>query len=126
MKLMPRSMALRTMRNASGSSTYFRPRCHPPRPTRDTFSPVLPSVRYGISECDVSVIAAPGEYSIGLDAMESRYSAPGQPCSFADAEASEDQVQNIVRGRCPGDFVQLAQRAIKVEQDHLVGYLSSR
>ena len=55
MKLMPRSIASRTMRMLSGSSTCLRPRCQPPRPMAETCSSVLPRTRYGISACTVFV-----------------------------------------------------------------------
>src|SRR5439155_15669612 len=50
-KLMPRSMAVRTMRRLSCLSTFLRPMCQPPRPMADTRSPVWPRTRYGISDC---------------------------------------------------------------------------
>src|SRR6266576_2631173 len=49
MKLMPRSMAVRTMRRLSCSSTFGSPRCQPPIPIGDTRSLVLPSVRYCVA-----------------------------------------------------------------------------
>ena len=48
MKVMPPSIAARTIRMLSGSSTFLRPRCQPPSPMADTFSPVFPRIRYGI------------------------------------------------------------------------------
>ncbi len=48
MKLMPRSTAVR-MRVMLSSSSGCRPVWYPPRPMSETFSPVLPNVRYGIS-----------------------------------------------------------------------------
>jgi len=53
MKLMPRSIASRTIRMLSCSSNFLRPRCQPPRPMAETCSLVLPRTRYGISPCTV-------------------------------------------------------------------------
>ena len=33
------------------ASSFCRPVCAPPSPRSDTFAPVFPSVRYGISPC---------------------------------------------------------------------------
>src|SRR4051794_22680425 len=52
MKLTPLSIAVRMMRVANSSSMYLKPRCQPPRPIRETFTPDWPSVRTGISEFD--------------------------------------------------------------------------
>src|SRR5689334_15950745 len=48
MKLMPLSIALLTIRIDS-CTVWGLPICEPPSPTHDTFSPVCPSVRRGIS-----------------------------------------------------------------------------
>ncbi len=54
MKLTPRSIAVRTMRRLSCSSTLGSPRCQPPIPIGDTRSPVLPRTRY--SEMEFSAL----------------------------------------------------------------------
>src|ERR1051326_2327980 len=46
---MPSSTAVRMIRMASFSSTFLSPRCQPPRPIAETRSPVLPSMRKGMS-----------------------------------------------------------------------------
>src|ERR1700682_6245698 len=46
MKLTPRSIAVRTMRRLSCSSTVERPRCQPPSPIGETRSRVFPRTRY--------------------------------------------------------------------------------
>ena len=56
MKLMPSSIAVRTMRRLSFSSTCLRPRCQPPSPIDDTFSPVRPRTRRGTPDgCETLV-----------------------------------------------------------------------
>jgi hypothetical protein len=40
---------------------------------------------------------------------------------FPDAEAGEDQVQDVVAGGGAGDFVERAEGAVKIEQKHFVG-----
>ncbi len=54
MKLMPLSIAVRMILMLSFSSCCW-PMCEPPRPTIETFSPVRPSVRRGISPACVGV-----------------------------------------------------------------------
>src|SRR5438874_765905 len=51
---MPSSIAVRTIRTASASSTSFLPRWAPPTPRQETCSPVEPSGRIGtaVIECD--------------------------------------------------------------------------
>src|ERR1700680_1962892 len=61
MKLTPRSIALRTIRRLSCSSTVGRPRCQPPSPIADTRSPVRPSARRGIGSAEFSAMSvSPG------------------------------------------------------------------
>ena len=54
MKLIPRSIAERISAMACFSLLALKPMCQPPRPMAETRSPVLPMVRYGMSE-DVSI-----------------------------------------------------------------------
>ena len=39
---------------------------------------------------------------------------------LADAEAGEDEIQDVVGGGLAGDGIERAQRLVQVEQDHLV------
>src|SRR5581483_3365830 len=41
--------------------------------------------------------------------------------SLSNAEAAEDQVQDVVGGRRAGDFVEGLQSGVEIQQDHLVG-----
>src|SRR5271165_3953994 len=43
---------------------------------------------------------------------------------LSDAERTEDEVQDVVRGSCAGDFVERTQGAVEVHQQHLVRGLS--
>src|SRR6185436_10530622 len=49
MKLIPPSIAARTMRIARRSFTCLSARCQPPTPIEETFSPVCPRTRYVIA-----------------------------------------------------------------------------
>ena len=40
---------------------------------------------------------------------------------FSDAEGGEDQVEDVVGGGLAGERVESPERAIEIEQDHLVG-----
>ena len=40
--------------------------------------------------------------------------------SFPYAECAEDQIQDVVGCSCAGDFVQRAQSAVEIEQQHFV------
>jgi hypothetical protein len=40
--------------------------------------------------------------------------------SFSDAEAAENEIQDVVRGGRAGDFIEWTQRVIEIEQQHLV------
>src|SRR6202023_3472272 len=88
MKLMAESMAVRTMRNASCSSSSL-PRCAPPTPTSETFSPVRPSVRYGMPFAWVSC-ATPSRAA---------------PATTAPATESSRNIRRLtpLRGAWPGD-----------------------
>ena len=39
---------------------------------------------------------------------------------LSDAEGAEDQVEDVVGGGGAGDFVERAQGAVEIEQEHLV------
>src|SRR6185369_4505355 len=67
MKLMPLSIAVRMMRVANSSSIYLNPRCQPPRPIKETLTPVRPSVRTGISEFDSVCDIVSTLYNLLLD-----------------------------------------------------------
>src|SRR5215467_1463779 len=40
--------------------------------------------------------------------------------SFPNAERAEDQVQDVVVGRCAGDLIERAQSVVEIEQQHLM------
>ena len=49
------------------------------------------------------------------------YRTPPEAGSFSDAEGGKDQVQDVVRSGLAGEGVEGPERAIEIEQDHLVG-----